>query len=128
MWHFAGEHHKRTELLSNESWTHNLSNAHPGAAANAAAAKAPTATTSTRADGRKMCTGTKHLKSTQTYTPTFGKAVSASFLELRTFFDDLACTRGQDDLDDITLDLEADPWADASLDSVADALLRFHKS
>ena len=124
MWHYASEHMKRTELLSNESWTHNLSNDHPGS--KGLKAKGPrTADTYTRADGRKMCTGTKHLKSTQTYTKEFGQAVSLSFLEQRTFFDDVNCTRGQLDLGDINIS-EDDPWQDSELNGVADAFLHYH--
>ena len=125
MWHYASEHMKRTELLSNESWTHNLSNDHPGS--KGLKAKGPrTADTFTRADGRKMCTGTKHLKSTQTYTKEFGQAVSLSFLEQRTFFDDVNCTRGQLDLGDINISDQDDPWQDSELNGVADAFLHYH--
>ena len=129
MSHYNATHIKKTELLSNESWTHNLSNSHPGerttSAKKSAADAAPTATLHVRADGRKMCSGTKHLKAAQTYTRELGKACASSLKELRTYFDDVARTRGQIDLQDLSE--SRDPWSDASLDHVADALIRYHQ-
>ena len=98
---------------------------HPGK--EAASDAAPTATVSVRADGKKTTTGTKHLKATQTYTPEFGKACANSIMSFRTYFDaDVDHTRGQLDLPDLD-ERCRDPWSDASLDCVADALIRYHQ-
>ena len=72
MHHFAAGHIKRTELCSNESWIHHLSRPHPGRVAN----EHPAATARVRKDGKLQCSGTCHLKSTQTYTVQFGAAVA----------------------------------------------------
>ena len=125
MHHYNAKHFKKTELLSNETWVHALSNSHPGK--EAASDAAPTATVSVRADGKKTTTGTKHLKATQTYTPEFGKACANSIMSFRTYFDaDVDHTRGQLDLPDLE-ERCRDPWSDASLDCVADALIRYHQ-
>lgn len=125
MFHYEAGHMKKTELLSNESWTHMIANEHPGKASGSKSAP-PTATVTVRSDGKKQCTGTDALKGTQEYTAAFGKAVASAAIEERSFFDDCQCKRGQFTTEHNSDDEEQDPWGDAELDGVAAALLRYH--
>ena len=69
--------------------------------------------------------GVAHLKSTQTYTREFGVAVAEGLMEVRCFYDDLQCTRGQ--LHNVPEDLEdKDCWQDAELDDVLRVLQDRH--
>ena len=120
MFHFSAKHVKRTELCSNESWIHNLSRRHPGRVDDIVC----TATTRVRSDGKKQCSGTAALKQTQTYTAAFGAALAESVMEVRGFFDDVQCNRGQ--LAHVTEDLDADPWEDCELEGVLAVLQDKH--
>ena len=127
MFHFAmtqaEKHVKRTELCSNESWVHNLGRRHPGRVD----CGAPTATTSVRRDGRRQCSGTAALKQTQTYSAEFGRCVAESLMDVRGFFDDVQCNRGQFAHDPLELeDLDEDPWEDCDLESVLQVLQDTH--
>ena len=121
MFAFNGEHLKKTELVSNESFTHHLHRNHPGKKASSSARGAATALTSVRRDGKKQCSGTQALKATQTYTVEFGREVATAFAEFRTFYDDCGCTRG-DDLLQIRTEDDGGPWQDAGLEGVLQVL------
>ena len=122
MHHFAGSHIKRTELCSNESWIHHLSRPHPGRVHSAQ----PAATTRRRkADGKLQCSGTAHLKATQTYTREFGDQVAGSVMNFRKFFDDVGCERGQTEFGDSDSDSD-DPWEDVQLGDILRSLQAMH--
>ena len=124
MFAFNGPHLKRTELVSNESFTHHLSRDHPGKQAPSSREHEKTATTTVRGDGKKQCSGTRALKDTQTYTIEFGREVATGLTQFRTFYDDCGCTRGQiEELED-SLDEpgELGPWDDAELEGVLHVL------
>jgi hypothetical protein len=120
MHHFGAGHVKRTELCSNESWTHHLARAHPGRVRT----EKPAATTRRRkSDGKLQCSGTRHLKSTQTYPVGFGVEVATSVHEFRTFYDDVKCERG---VCDESSDEDGDPWQDLDLADVLRVLRAAH--
>ena len=115
MFAFNGSHVKRTELVSNESFTHHLSRGHPGKQAAGIGEK--TAVTTVRSDGLKQCSGTRALKDTQTYPLEFGREVATALTQFRQFYDDCGCTRGQLNVLEDPLD-ESGPWDDAELEGV----------
>ena len=121
MFAFHGSHLKRTELVSNESFTHHLYREHPGKRASLSREHEKTATTTVRSDGKKQCSGTNALKDTQTYSLQFGREVATALTQFRTYYDDCGCTRGQFDVPEEPLD-DSGPWDDAELEGVLQVL------
>ena len=124
---FSANHIKRTELCSNESWIHHLSRSHPGRVASTGQ---PAAVSRKRKDGKVQCSGTAALKATQTYTEAFGVATSEAVSSFRRFYDDVKCTRGQQELgadsDDSDDSDDGGPWEDLELSQIVQALQAMH--
>ena len=112
MFQFGGKTLKPTILLSNNKWTHGSVRKRPYVSKSKESARM--VKTYTRSDGKRRCTGTKGLKSTQQYPEGFGHAVADNFINQRETFNnvpDQHIVRYDQDLDE-----EDDPWEDLDLE------------
>ena len=123
---FASEHLKPTMLVSNRYAVHSLKKKKPRGMSSQTVV-----TKSTRADGKRQCTGKhKELKGTQQYTEEFGLGVAMAIRDSSECLDYVAtaklpivATAKLPSWDDDDYDAEENPWHDLELEPCLDYLL-----